>query len=274
MADLLPDVEGFRDLTMLGQGTLASVYQAVEDDSGTLVALKVFHGPLDDTSALAFEDACEAFVDVSRHPYICTLRWFGATSDDRPYLATDLCAESLARRVRVRGVIDAADVAALVHRMASALGHAHSQGLVHGDVRPANLLLRPDGRPVLTDFALAGVTPPAPIERGKVTARAAHGAPEVLQGSPATPLSDIWSLASTAYHLLSGVAPFRRVQDESSSTMLTRIRFDPLPDLRPQGIPAWLCTVLEAGAAKAPEDRIPSMDEFAAAVRSRGESLT
>jgi serine/threonine protein kinase len=273
VTDLPPALEGFSDLTLLGSGTLASVYRATEDESGITIALKVFDAALDDVAALAFEDACEVLTDVARHPHICTLRWFGATEDDRPYVATDLCAESLARRVKVRGVIEATDVTTLLHRMAGALGHAHAKGIVHGDVQPSNLLLRLDGRPVLTDFTLPGITVPAPLERGAVTGRAAHAAPEVLQGSAATPLSDVWSLASSAIHLLSGAAPFRRVQDESSSTMLTRILLDPLPDLRPQGIPPWLCTVLEAATAKAPEARIPSMNAFAEAVASRGESL-
>lgn len=268
-----PDLEGFTDLELIGEGHLADVYRAVEDESGLAVALKVFHQPLDDAAALAFEDSCEVLADITQHPYLCTLLWFGATEDDRPYLATDLCTESLARRVRIRGVIDAADVAALLHRLADALGSAHAHGVVHGEVHPANLLLRDDGRPVLTDFVLAGIAIPPPMERGAVTARGVHAAPEVLQGNPATPASDVWSLASTAYHLLSGVAPFRRVHDESSSSMLARILLDPMPDLRPQGIPGWLCDVLEAAMAKAPEARIPSMGAFRDAIGSHGASL-
>ena len=267
-----PEVEGFDDLVPIGSGASATVYRAVESGSGLDVALKVFLDPVNDTAAVWFEDACELLATVSRHPSICTLRWFGHSDGDQPYLAMDLCAESLGRRVRERGVIGVDDVVPLLRRMTAALAHAHEAGLVHGDVKPENILLTSAGEPVLTDFALPGEPAAAPTSAGLVTAGAVHAAPEVLAGGHPTPAADVWSLASTAHHLLSGSAPFRRVSDESSATMLARIQRDPVPELHDHGVPLWLCEVLEAAMAKQPGDR-PSMAAFGEAVATKGASL-
>lgn len=267
-----PRIEGFHALERIGGGEAATVYRAVETTTDTPVALKVFAASIDDRAAAAFEDACEVLSKVSLHPAICTLRWFGHSEDDQPYLAMDLCVDSLGRRLRERGVIAVDDVVALLRRMAGALAHAHATGLVHGDVKPENLLLTATGQPVLTDFALPGEPLAAPTSAGLVTAGAVHAAPEVLSGNEPSAASDVWSLASTAHQLLSGSAPFRKVTDESSATMLARIKKDPPPDLHGHGVPSWLERVLCVAMSKDPVDR-PSMPALLDAIATAGASL-
>jgi serine/threonine protein kinase len=99
-----------------------------------------------------------------------------------------------------------------------------------------------------------------------------HAAPEVLAGGAPTPASDVWSLASTAHHLLSGSAPFRKVTDESSATLLARIQRDPTPNLHDHGVPTWLCRVLDAAMAKDPADR-PSVRRFLLSLDTHGAAL-
>lgn len=268
----LPRIDGFDDLERIGGSESATVYRAVEATTGTPVALKVFAAAIDDRAATAFEDACEVLARVSLHPAICTLRWFGHSEDDQPYVAMDLCVESLGRRLRERGVISIDDVAGLLRRLAGALAHAHAAGLVHGDVKPENVLLTAAGQPVLTDFALPGEPLASPTSAGLVSAGAVHAAPEVLDGHPPTPASDVWALASTAHQLLSGSAPFRKVTDESSATMLARIKRDPPPDLHSHGVPAWLDGLLAAAMAKDPAAR-PSMSDLLEAIATKGASL-
>jgi serine/threonine protein kinase len=270
--EAIPRVDGFDALEWIGGGEAAAVYRAVESTTGTPVALKVFAAAIDERDANRFEDACEVLSKVSLHPAICTLRWFGHSEDDQPYLAMDLCVESLGRRLRERGVIAVDDVVALLRRMAAALAHAHAARLVHGDVKPENLLLTATGQPVITDFALPGEPLAAPTAAGLVTAGAVHAAPEVLSGHPPSFASDVWSLASTAHQLLSGTAPFRKVTDESSATMLARIKRDPPPDLHDHGVPRWLDHLLAVAMSKDPADR-PSMTALAEAVATKGQSL-
>ena len=102
---------------------------------------------------------------------------------------------------------------------------------------------------------------------GIVTATLLHAPPEIIASQPATPQSDVYSLASTLFTLLVGEAPFWQPTDDSLFPLLARIADDPVPDLRGRGVPPGLCEVIERGMSKAPEDRPPSAAAFGSALR-------
>ena len=266
MAPGVPEIEGLEDLQAIGRGGFSTVYRAWQPSAARHVAVKVLETTLDDESRPRFERECQLLGQLAAHPGICTLYTSGQTSDDRPYLVLELCAGSLADRVRDEGPLSVEETVTLLRRVGTALAHSHARGIVHRDVKPENVLVTQFGDPALTDFGIARADASWRTTSGLVTASIAHAAPEVLDGEPPTPRSDLWSLASTGYHLLLGHPPFRR-GDEPSSVTVTRIFRDPPPDLRPLGVPGGLCDLLEAGLAKDPADRPSDVATFVSSLR-------
>ncbi|HEY5887157.1 MAG TPA: protein kinase, partial [Acidimicrobiales bacterium] len=158
------------------------------------------------------------------------------------------------------------EVSDLGVKLAGALETAHEAGVLHRDVKPANVLRSPFGEPCLSDFGLARFGGQAKTT-GVVTATLLHAPPEILAGQPATPQSDVYSLASSLFTLLVGDAPFWRSTDESMLPLLARIADEPVPDLRSQGVPSGVCSAIESAMAKDADARPPSAAAFGEVLR-------
>jgi len=165
------------------------------------------------------------------------------------------------------------DLARRVLREAAlALGHAHKRGIVHRDVKPANIMLEADGRVVLTDFgiskALEGGS--ALTGTGAIIGTPHYMAPEQAKGVEISGRADQYSLAVVGHQILTGKQPF----DGSSHSILYKHVFEPPPrvfEIRPDA-PADLCAALDRALSKEPEKRYSSMEEFAAAVSGERRS--
>jgi hypothetical protein len=149
---------------------------------------------------------------------------------------------------------------------AMALGHAHKRGIVHRDVKPANIMLEADGRVVLTDFgiskALEGGS--ALTGTGAIIGTPHYMAPEQAKGLEVDGRADQYSLAVVGHQILTGKQPF----DGSSHSILYKHVFEPPPrifEVRPEA-PGDLCAALDRALSKEPEKRFASMEEFASAV--------
>jgi predicted Ser/Thr protein kinase len=159
------------------------------------------------------------------------------------------------------------DMARRVLREAAlALGHAHKRGIVHRDVKPANIMLETDGRVVLTDFgiskALEGGS--ALTGTGAIIGTPHYMAPEQAKGLEVDGRADQYSLAVVGHQILTGKQPF----EGSSHSILYKHVFEPPPrifEVRPDA-PADLCAALDRALSKEPEKRFGSMEEFATAV--------
>ena len=238
-------VEGLSDATRVGQGRLGPVYRAKEGLLDRTVAVKVLDaGDLD-------ERECRALAAVSGHPHIAALYAWGRTPEGRPYLVLDwLPGGTLADRLDEFGPMPWEEVAEIGVKLAGALAAAHGAGVLHGDVKPENVLVSSFDEPKLADFGLAarshGATP-------------AHAAPEVLSGKPATEASDVYSLASTLYALAAGRPAFPRPEDVLGQAP---------PDLRPHGVPGPLWEALAAALAKDAAARTSSARAFGEALRA------
>jgi eukaryotic-like serine/threonine-protein kinase len=189
---------------MLGRGGMGVVHRARQVSTGEKVALKTAPDePVDPSAGVQLLQEAELTARV-RHRNV--VRVVGAgRAGGRTYLAMELCpGGTLADRL-TSDCLDSASAVRLVAHLAAGLTAVHAHGMVHGDVKPANILLANDGTPKLADFGLAG---PAGRSHGPA-GTPEYMAPERVRALPAGPAADVWSLGVVLYECLTGTGPFR-----------------------------------------------------------------
>jgi YVTN family beta-propeller protein len=249
-----PAIPGYEGLAEIGHGGFAVVYRAHDDRFNRSVAIKVLMGPLDAASRKRFERERRAMGTLSRHPHCVTVYDSGFTPDDRPYLVMeDMSGGSLRQRID-DGPMPWPQVVAIGVKLAGALHAAHEAGVLHRDIKPGNVLCSAYGEPKLADFGIARLEADT-LTSGMIFATPAHAAPELFEGGGPTRVSDVYSLGSTLFMLMAGSAPFARRDDEPAIAMIMRASQEPVPDLRPRGVPDAVCAVVEDAMAKRPDDR-------------------
>ncbi|WP_327089464.1 serine/threonine protein kinase [Nonomuraea sp. NBC_01738] len=197
-------------LAQIGRGGMGTVWRAHDRLLDREVALKEIalpHGLSDaerDTAVRrAFREARAAA--RLRHPGIVTI--FDVVEEDgTPWIVMDLV---LADSLAALGRLPESRVVPLALQLVDALRTAHAAGVIHRDVKPANVLVTPTGQVVLTDFGIA-LTPGDPVltSTGALIGSPAYIAPERLNGAPATPAADLWSLGATLYTAIEGHPPY------------------------------------------------------------------
>ena len=208
------------------------------------------------------------------HPGIAAVLDYGASSLDdgsatpRPYLVMELVeGQPLSALLRPGAPLDPAAAQDLLAQAGDALGVAHAAGIVHRDVKPANLLVTPDRRVKVTDFGIARAAEGMALtQTGEVMGTPAYISPEQAEGGTATAASDVYALGVVAFECLVGRKPF--LADTPVATAIAHLR-EPVPEL-PASVPADLARVVRRALAKAPEDRYPDGTAFARALRNPG----
>ena len=268
-------IAGYRLEERIGQGGMAVVFRAYDARLDRQVALKIL------APALSQDDAFRRrFIRESR----------AAAAVDDPHITPVFeageaggvlfIAMRFVRGGDVRSLIDRSGplpverVAEIVSQVASALDAAHARGLVHRDVKPANMLLEPNpaaDRPdhvYLSDFGLSKTSLAASglTATGQFMGTLDYVAPEQIEGRPLDGRTDVYALACSAYEMLCGEPPFRR--DQGVSVMYAHLS-EPPPPIRPrrEELPPGIDQVMATGMAKSPADRYASGREFAAALR-------
>lgn len=237
---------GYADVAELGRGRLTTVYRAREEQTGRMVALKVFADPD------GFDVVARSVDVVPPHPHLVARLAAFRAPDGRPVLVEELCSGPLSVPLPL---VDAVTTAA---KIADALDTAHRHGLVHAAVRPGKILLTGSGEPALTGLGFAAL-------RTIGGAGLGYAAPEQVAGRPVSPATDGYGLAATLYALVTRRAPFRPRPGDSSATLVLRVLHDPAPRLA--DVPERLADVVDRGLAKDPHRR-PAMTAFAAALRA------
>jgi len=268
-ADADLGIPGYVGAEVLGQGGFGTVYRARQVSFNRSVAVKVLAAPaLSEETKARFERECLAIGTLSGHPHIVTVYDSGLTSSGRAFIAMDyLKTGSIADRIRVRGPLPVAEAVDVGVKIAGAVETAHRSGVLHRDIKPENILISDYGDPKLADFGVSTVPGAYQTSTASITGSIAHAAPEVLSGQRATKVSDVYSLASTIFHMIEGRPPFARGDDELLAATIARILRDPTPELGP-AVPRGVAQVIEKALSKDPADRYASAETFGSALMS------
>ncbi|GGV32389.1 hypothetical protein GCM10010182_65150 [Actinomadura cremea] len=204
----------YRRLDRIGRGGMGSVWRAHDADLDREVAIKELWIPeqVGEQERAVWYARMEREARAAarlRHPGIVTVYDRVMGDDGRPWIVMELVrGRSLDRALAEDGALPARRVAEIGLAMLDALSAAHAQGIVHRDVKPANVLLE-GPRVLLTDFGIAAVEGDATLTRsGTVLGTPAYMSPEQVEGRPVTDASDLWSLGATLYAAVEGNPPF------------------------------------------------------------------
>jgi len=265
-------VSHYRILEKLGEGGMGVVYRAHDERLDRDVALKFLSMEL-----LADKSARDLLLREARtasalnHPNICAVYDVGE-SDGRGYIVMEYVKGiSLAQHIRYGGAGDES-VIRYGEQTADALAHAHEHRVIHGDLKPSNIVITPEGFAKVLDFGLGRrIKPEAAADQTATSLEPGSSpgagtlhymAPEILRGDPADARSDIWSLGVVLYELAAGRRPFEgRTAYELSSSIL----HDAPPDLPPK-TSLGLRAVIERCLAKLPVARYQHANEVRAAL--------
>ena len=271
-------IAGFRLEAVAGRGGMGVVYRATQLRLGRTVAFKVIAPDLARNADYRRRFQREARLAASiEHPNVIPVYEAEELESGELYLAmrwvegTDL-RELLAHE----GVLTAPRAASLLAPVARALGAAHARGLVHRDVKPANILIAHGGdtngeHVYLTDFGIARAPDEEPglTRAGAFVGSLAYAAPERIEGDeiPAHPAADIYALGCVLFETLTGHAPFNR--ESELATMRAHLD-DPVPSVCAEaaGVPAELDEVVRIALAKAPRERFATATEMALAIEA------
>ena len=259
-------VRGYQLGDAIGTGAFSIVYRATQPSVGREVALKVIRAELANRPDFVRRFDVEArTIARLEHPHIVPLYDYWREPDSA-YLAMRLLpGGSLANRL-LRGAVRLDEAARIVDQVAAALSVAHQAGVVHRDVKPANILLDADGNAFLGDFGIAAGgdhldEPGARISAGSP----AYAAPEQLRGLDVDPTADVYSLGITIFEMLTAQLPWPDARDQAS--LLRRQLEEPLPPVGTirGGMPPAIEEVIERATRKNPAERTPSVTEVAEA---------
>jgi eukaryotic-like serine/threonine-protein kinase len=246
-------------------GGMGEVWRAEDRLLGREVAVKVLRREYADDPDFRERFTTEARNAASlHHPGIASVFDFGELGDGVPFLVMELV-EGRPLSDLIRGQALAPDaVRAIVQQTADALAVAHRAGIVHRDVKPANLLVTPAGEVKITDFGIARAADGLALtQTGQLVGTPQYLSPEQVDGQSATPASDVYALGVVLYECLTGGRPF--TGETPVATALAHLR-QPIPEL-PADVPADLRAVCERALAKDPAERYADAGELAAALR-------
>ena len=254
---------GFLDAVEVGRGGAGIVYRCHQTSLARSVAIKVLMSDFDQDNRERFLREGLAMGRLSGHPNIENILQVGVTDSNRPYIVMPYHeAGSLAQRLHRVGRIEWHDALRIAVKLCGALETAHRTGTLHRDIKPGNVLVNDYGEPQLSDFGIARISGGYETATGFFTGTIAFTAPEVLAGSPPTTASDVYSLGATIYALIAGTAAHERKSDEDLIAHYLRISSTPVPDMRPQGIPANVCAAIEKAMSLDPTKRHASAADF------------
>lgn len=252
-------------LDRIAVGGMGEVWRATDQVLGRVVAIKLLGAALADQPGFAHRFRDEArHTAALTHPNIAAVYDYGE-DNGAAWLVMELVpGRPLSQIITDEAPLSPERTAKIMSQCADGLHAAHEAGVIHRDVKPANILVRPDGVVKITDFGIARAVDAAPLTRtGEVMGTAQYISPEQAMGQPVSAQSDVYSLACVAYEMLTG----RRVFDDGSAVATAMAHVHKDPDPLPASVPPAIANVIMSALSKDPVHRPISAKAFAQALR-------
>jgi serine/threonine protein kinase len=254
----------------LGRGGMGVVYSGEDRLIGRRVAIKTL---TEVTPELRERFYIEARSGILSHPNIVTVYELGE-HEGIPFIAMEFIdGDSLEKILRQRRQLPLLEALSIVEQLCAGLGYAHGHGVVHRDVKPANVLVRPDGRVTIVDFGIARLADQTRqlTKTDTLLGTFHYIAPERLKGEASDGRADIWSIGVMLYEMLTGELPFKG-SDVSSLYRVIHEPYVPLTE-HVQGLPDGLSRVLDKALAKQVDARYATAEEMAFDLQMLAEGL-
>ena len=258
--------EGYKNAKPIGTGGFATVYEARQVKFNRQVALKVLNlGAEGTVDREAFHNECVTMGALSTHPNIVTIFDSGFTGDGLPYISMELCDGTLLDRIKQQKVVSPVEVAEIGAAVAKALSRAHSDGIVHADIKPQNIFFTEYGAPALGDFGIASVASTR-FGQGVAGVSLHYAAPELFNGDDPSVVSDLYALGATLYTALAGRRPFAQHEADGRDETMARVMNSPPPPITEQQVPSQLNDLVRRLMEKDPIHRPRSASSVAASL--------
>ncbi|MGH8881279.1 MAG: protein kinase domain-containing protein, partial [Stackebrandtia sp.] len=244
------------------------MWRAEDSRLGRIVAVKQLRDSLAGDPAFVerFRREARAVAALS-HPNIAGVFDYGEDEGKHFIVMEHVPGRDLSQVIREDGPLDSDRATSITAQVCDALGHAHAAGVIHRDVKPANIIVTDDGRVKVTDFGIARAVGDTTLTAaGSVLGTAHYVSPEQAGGERVSGASDIYSLGIVLYEMLTGSVPF--TGDSPIAVAMRHLSDDvPPPSELQSEVPAHLDDAVARATAKEPTDRFPTAEEMAAALR-------
>ncbi len=261
-------ISHYRIDEVLGEGGMGVVYKARDLKLDRHVALKFLPPHLSSD-----EEVKKRFIREARaasaldHPNVCPIHEIDEAEDGRMFIAMAYCKGESIRQMISRGPLEPDAAMDLARQVAEGLARAHEKGIVHRDVKPANIIVSDDGVARIVDFGLAKLAGESRVTRtGSTLGTAAYLSPEQARGGDVDQRSDIWSLGVVLHEMITGQLPFKGEYEHAVVHSILHDDPDSASDIRP-GISAELDAVINKALVKDSSDRYQAAGDLAADLR-------
>ena len=278
MAEIMDDTTIFNNryqvMAKIGQGGLAEVYRAQDVALGRLVAVKALRREyvVDPAFLVRFHREAQSAAALT-HPNVVGVYDFGQ-DQGRPYIVMEYVpGRDLRSLMNDTGVMPVAQVVDISQQVCAGVGFAHRSRLVHGDIKPGNVLITPDGRVKVTDFGLArALGESAMDEDGElVWGTPAYFSPEQAMGAEVVPATDVYAIGVIMYEMLTGRLPFVGTDAEVARKHIYEVPV-PANKVNPR-VPVALSRIVDRAMQKQADDRFVNADQMGQALSALRRQL-
>lgn len=266
-------VHHYRLVEKIGAGGMGEVYLAEDSKLNRKVALKFMPSHLASNEAMRARFTREAQAAARLdHPNIVTV-YEVSDFEDRPFIAMQYIDGKTLRHYALEEPLEIKEIVGLVAQVAEGLAEAHASGIVHRDIKSANIILDRDRRPKILDFGLAAIVGGEMLTKaGSALGTVAFMSPEQAQGRDVDPRSDIFALGVVLYDLITGRTPFARNSDAATLSAIVNEEPEPLARFK-RAVPSEIQRIVSRCLAKNPDQRYPTAVALAADLRCVSQSL-